>query len=150
EMDKAFIGGKDKQGFDDKAVVLGMIERDGDVMTRVIPGKDWSSVSRAMRDGLKEGSTIYTDDAPVFRSLPNLGYGHKSVNHKAKEWVCGDVHTNSIEAFWSNVKRSINGTYVWVSKKHLQTYLCEFEYRHNLRKSPNLMLDALLLAFPKA
>ena len=55
EMDKAFIGGKDKMGFDDKAVVLGMIERDGAIMARVIPGKDWSSVSRAMRDGLQAG-----------------------------------------------------------------------------------------------
>ena len=60
-------------GHDDKAVVLGMIERDGDVMTRVIAGKDWSSVSRAMRDGLKEGSTVYTDEAPVFKTLPTLG-----------------------------------------------------------------------------
>ena len=88
-------------------------------------------------------------DAPVFKSLPNLGYGHESVNHKAKEWVRGDVHTNSIEAFWSNVKRSIKGTHVWVSKKHLQTYLCEFEYRYNLRKEPELMMDALLRSFPR-
>jgi transposase len=150
EMDKAFIGGKDKQGFDDKAVVLGMIERGGDVMAKVIPGKDWHSVNRAMRDNVKEGSMVYTDDAPVFKSLPNLGYGHEAVNHKAKEWVRGDVHTNSIEAFWSNVKRSIKGTYVWVSKKHLQTYLCEFEYRYNLRREPERMMDALLQSFPRA
>ena len=77
-MDKAFIGGKDKQGFDDKAVVLGMIERDGAVMAKVIPGKDWHSVNRAMRDSLKEGSTIYTDEAPVFKSLPSLGYDHEA------------------------------------------------------------------------
>ena len=89
-------------------------------------------------------------DAPVFKSLPNLGYAHEAVNHKAKEWVRGDVHTNSIEAFWENVKRSIKGTYVWVSKKHLQTYLCEFEYRYNLRKEPELMMGVLLQAFPKA
>lgn len=64
--------------------------------------------------------------------------------------VCtGDVHTNIIEAFWGNVKRGINGTYVWVSKKHLQTYLREFEYRHNLRQQPHLMFELLLQAFPK-
>jgi hypothetical protein len=97
------------------------------VIAKAIPGKDWHSVNRAMRGNVKEGSTIYTDDSPVFKSLPNLGYAHESVNHKAKEWVRSDVHTNSIEAFWSNVKRSIKGTHVWVSKKHLQTYLCEFE-----------------------
>ena len=150
EMDKAFVGGKDKMGFDDKAVVLGMIERGGDVMTRVIPGRDWHSVNRAMRDNVKEGSMIYTDEAPVFKSLPNLGYDHEAVNHSIKEWVRGDVHTNSIEGFWSNVKRSIKGTHIWVSKKHLQTYLREFEYRYNLRKEPELMMDALLRAFPRA
>ena len=73
-----------------------------------------------------DGSTIYTDEAPVFKTLPGLGYEHEAVNHSKKEWVRGNVHTNSIEAFWSNVKRSISGTYVCVSKKHLQTYLREF------------------------
>ena len=96
----------------------------------------------------KQGSTIYTDEAPVFKTLPGLGYEHEAVNHSKKEWVRGNVHTNSIEAFWSNVKRSIKGTHVWVSKKHLQTYLCEFEYRYNLRKEPERMMDALLKAFP--
>ena len=150
EMDKAFIGGKDKMGHDDKAVVLGMIERDGAVMAKVIPGRDWHSVNRAMLPNVKEGSTIYKDEAPVFKSLPNLGYEHEAVNHPIKEWVRGDVHTNSIEAFWSNVKRSIKGTHVWVSKKHLQTYLSEFEYRYNLRKEPELMMDVLLKSFPRA
>jgi transposase len=150
EMDKAFMGGKDKMGFDDKAVVLGMVERDGAVMTKVIPGKDWSSVSRAMRDGLKEGTTVYTDEAPAFKTLPTLGYEHEAVNHSKKEWVRGNVHTNSIEAFWSNVKRSIKGIHVWVSKKHLQTYLCEFEYRYNSRKEPEVIMDALLRSFPQA
>jgi transposase len=63
---------------------------------------------------------------------------------------CGVVHINSIEAFWSNVKRSIKWTYVWVSKKHSQAYLCEFEYRYNLRRESERMMDALLQAFPRA
>lgn len=66
------------------------------------------------------------------------------------EWIRGDVHTNSIEGFWANVKRGIKGTYVHVSKKHLQTYLREFEYRHNLRRQPALMFELLLRAFPTA
>jgi transposase len=150
EIDKAFIGGRDKMGEDDKAVVLGMVERGGDVMTRVIPGRDWFSINRAMQGNVIEGSTVYTDDAKAFKSVKLMGYQHDSVNHSEKEWVRGDVHTNSIENFWANVKRSIEGTYVWVSKKHLPTYLGEFEYRYNLRKQPHLMLDALLQAFPRA
>jgi transposase len=150
EIDKAFIGGKDKMGHDDKAIVLGMVERDGDVMTRVIPNRDWFSVNRAMRDNLKEGTMVYTDDAKVFKSVKYMGYRHDSVNHSIKEYVRGGVHTNSIEAFWSHLKRSLAGTYVSVSKKHLQTYLHEFEFRYNLRKHPHLMLEALLLSFPRA
>jgi transposase len=87
---------------------------------------------------------------PTFRDLKREGYWHKSVNHSIKEYVRGDVHTNTIEAFWANVKRGIKGTYVHVSQKHLPTYLGEFEYRHNLRHAPALMLDCLLAAFPKA
>ncbi len=77
------------------------------------------------------------------------GYEHEAVNHSAKEYMRGDVHTSTIEAFWANMKRGISGTYVWVSKKHLQTYLREFEYRHSLRRTPYLMFDCLLHVFPK-
>jgi transposase len=150
ETDNAFIGGHDKLGEDDKAVVLGMVERDGSVMTRVIPSREWGHVRSAMSWAVKEGSTVYSDQGSEFRHLRHYGYKHESVNHLKKEWVRGDAHTNNIEAFWGNVKRSLRGTYVWVSKKHLQTYLCEFEYRYNLRKRPDLMMDVLLQAFPKA
>lgn len=150
EADHAFIGGRDKLGHDDKAIVLGMIEREGDVITRVIASRKWHDVRRAMVWNVKEGTMVYTDEEQTFKTLPYLGYRHDTVNHEKKEWVRGTVHTNNIEAFWANVKRSIKGTYVWVSKKHLQTYLREFEYRYNLRKRPDLMMDALLQAFPKA
>ena len=80
-------------------------------------------------------------------SLASKGYRHGVVNHSIKEYVRGDVHTNTIEAFWANVKRGIKGTYVWVSKKHLQNYLREFEYRHNLRRQPALMFSLLVSSF---
>jgi transposase len=99
---------------------------------------------------VKPGTKIYTDEGSAFKLLTEKhGYEHEAVDHSAKEYVRGDVHTNNIEGFWANVKRGINGTYVLVSKKHLQTYLREFEYRHNLRQSPDLMFDCLLAAFPK-
>ena len=90
-----------------------------------------------------------TDAARTFADLRREGFDHASINHDIKEWVRGDVHTNTIEAFWANLKRGINGTYIHVSKKYLQAYLWEFEFRHNLRKRPDLMLEALLLAFPR-
>ncbi len=99
---------------------------------------------------VKVGSKIYTDDWPGYMSLTERhGFEHEFINHSAKEYVRGDVHTNTIEALWSNVKRGIKGTCVWVSKKHLQTSLREFEYRHNLRQTHYLMFDCLLAAFRK-
>ena len=74
---------------------------------------------------------------------------HGVVNHSAKEYVRGDVHTNTIEAFWAGIKRSINGTYVHVSQKHLNKYLGEFEYRFNLRSVPHLMFQMLVQAFAR-
>ncbi|MEX1181488.1 MAG: IS1595 family transposase, partial [Cucumibacter sp.] len=129
EADKAFIGGKDKLGEDDKAIVLGIIERKGDVITRVIPSKGTASVMPVIRHFVKPGTRIATDEAPVFSDLRRHGFAHGVVNHSKREYVSGEVHTNTIEAFWGNVKRGISGTYVHVSKKWLQTYLWEFEFR---------------------
>jgi transposase len=91
---------------------------------------------------VKPGSRINTDEASNFKLLKErYGFDHEMVDHSRKEYVRGDVHTNTIEGFWSNVKRGIKGTYVHVSKKHLTSYLREFEYRHNLRRTPYLMFD---------
>jgi transposase-like protein len=150
EADKTFIGGRDTQAAgDDKAIVLGMIERKGDVVTRVVPNRTGHAVVPPILRHVRKGSRIATDEAKAFGALGARGFRHDTVNHAEKEWVRDDIHTNTIEAFWANVKRGIKGTYVWVSKKHLQTYLREFEYRHNLRHAPYLMFDCLLAAFPK-
>ena len=148
EVDKAFIGGKDKRGQDDKAVVLGMVERDGDVVTRVVADRTAESVTPEIIDNVTPGARVASDEAQAFRDLSKW-YRHATVNHSIKEYVRGEVHTNTIEAFWSQVKRGINGTYIHVSKKYLPFYLREFEYRHNLRHAPYLMFDCLLQAFPQ-
>ncbi len=150
EADETFIGGKDEIGHDDKAVVLGMVERGGDVVTRVIQMRTKAHIIPHIVKFVKPGSRINTDEASNFKLLKEkFGYDHEMVDHHRKEYVRGDVHTNTIEGFWSNVKRGIKGTYVHVSKKHLTSYLREFEYRHNLRQTPYLMFDCLLAAFPK-
>lgn len=151
EADETFIGGKDtKEEGDDKAVVLGMVERGGDVVARHIQDRSARNIGPNVTKYVKPGSRLHTDDWTGYQVLTERhGYEVETVNHSAKEYVRGDVHTNSIEGFWANVKRGISGTYVWVSKKHLQSYLHEFEYRHNLRQTPYLMFDCLLAAFPK-
>lgn len=149
EADKMFFGGVDKRGEDDKAIVFGAIERGGEVVTQVLPGKGARYVMPAIFKWVRQGSRIATDEAGAFRELSENGYMHGTVNHSEGQYVSGQVHTNNIEAFWSHVKRSIKGTYINVSKKWLQTYLWEFEYRQNLRKRPDLMFELLLQAFPR-
>jgi transposase len=150
EIDHAYIGGHDKEGEGDKAIVLGMAERGGDVVTRHIPDRTRKSVVPHLLTWVRHGSRLMSDDERVF-NVPELEayYRRGIINHSAGEYVRGDIHTNTIETFWGVVKRSINGTYIHVSKKWLQTYLSEAEFRHNLRKQPHLMFDLLLQAFPR-
>ena len=150
EIDKAFFGGRDRMGHDDKTIVLGMIERKGEVLTRVVRSRRVKDVVPVIQEWVAEGSRVYTDKGKSFGDLDVHGYKHESVDHSKKEYVRGEVHTNNIEGFWGCLKRGINGTYVWVSAKHLQKYLWEFEFRHNLRREPWLMFQLLLQAFPRA
>lgn len=149
EADEAFIGGRDKIGKDDKTVVLGMVERKGDILTRVVPNRRSDPVIRVIRKYVREGARIATDEGREFMDLKSWGYSHEAVNHLAKEWVREDTHTNTIESFWAILKRGIAGTHIWVSAKHLQKYLSEFEFRYNLRTQPHLMFEVLLQAFPR-
>jgi transposase len=150
EADKTFIGGYDRRGEDDKSVVLGMAERGGPVVTRVIPNRSYKKIVPHFLENVLEGTRVMTDEGRGFMALERYGYRHQTVNHHNKEWVKLDVHTNTIEGFWGVVKRTIGGTHIWVSKKWLQTYLWECEFRHNLRKQPYLMFDLLLRSFPRA
>jgi transposase-like protein len=149
EADKTYLGGKDRIGHGDKTIVLGMVERGGDVITRIVRNRTTYEVIPHIKTWVKPRTRIATDSAPTFKTLPVEGFWHASVNQAAKEYVRGPVHTNTIEGFWAWLKRGINGTHVWVSKKHLPSYLGEFEFRFNLRKQPELMFDLLMLAFPR-
>ena len=78
---------------------------------------------------------IFTDEAPIYRSLRQMGFEHHRVNHSQGVYVDGDVHTNTIEGFWSLTKNGIRGVYHNVSAKYLQMYLDEYAFRFNRRKS---------------
>ncbi len=125
------------------------MERGGEVITRVVQGRAERWIIPEIKENVARGTFIATDDANAFQNLGvKGGYTHEVVNHSAKEYVRGRVHTNTIEAFWSMVKRTIEGTHIWVSKKYLPTYLREIEYRWNLRDQPSLMFELLIQAFP--
>jgi transposase len=89
-------------------------------------------------------STVYTDDLNAYHGLAAKGYNHRRINHGAGIYVMGDVHTQTIEGFWSLVKRGIGGVYHSVSKKYLQTYVDEYSYRYNRRLATEPMFTSLM------
>jgi transposase len=92
-------------------------------------------------------SRFPTDELHSYKRLHEAGYDHRSVNHAKKECFRGAVHTNTIEGFWSILKRSIASMYIHVSPKYLHRYLGEFEFRWNFRKSPLTMFEKLVASF---
>lgn len=145
EADETFIGGlarnmhKDKRaakikgtGGMGKAIVMGVLERHGEVRAKVIADRNRETLQSQIRENVKEGAEVYTDS---FLSYGGLApdYVHKVINH-AEEYVNGSVHTNGIENFWSLLKRSLKGTYVSVMPFHLFRYVDEQSFRFNNRK----------------
>jgi transposase-like protein len=151
EVDETFIGGKARfmhkgkreqriagRGAVGKTAVVGLLERHGvdktsRVRTEVIPNTRRKSLSPIVRENVVPGSEVFTD---ALRSYSDLGdmYIHEVIDH-AEAYVRGRVHTNSIENFWSLLKRAIRGTYVNVEPFHLFRYLAEEAFRYNARKT---------------
>ncbi len=102
-----------------KAIVFGMMEREGEVITRVVERASRKEMLPHVAKHVEPGTHISTDEWPVYKVLPPQGYAHGTVEHMSKQYVSGLDHANNIEAFWLILKRSIRGTHVWVSKKHL-------------------------------
>lgn len=136
EVDETYIGGR-KRGhrghLADKETVFGMVERGGTVRAEHVKSAGARVLLPRLRDSVAVGTTVYSDQAQVYKTLRRLGYKHASVNHSANEWSRGKVSTNTIEGFWSQMKRSIDGTYHAVSPKYLQHYVNEFAFRYNYR-----------------
>ena len=93
----------------------------------------------------QKDSKVYTDDLPSYNGLSNLGFDHKTVAHSQKIYVAADdIHTNSVEGFWSQLKRSIDGTYHHVTAKHLQGYVDEYSFRYSHRNDETPMFLTML------
>jgi transposase len=151
EVDETLVGGSRKgEGYSnrrrDKALVFGAVERGGEIVTTVVPNASQAVLEPLVTALVEPGSKVTSDEWRAYNDLGRF-YDHQKVNHAAKEYVRGDRHTNTIEGFWAIIKRSIRGTHVHVSIKHLPKYLGEFEFRWNLRHAPWAMMDALLKSF---
>lgn len=139
EVDESLIGGKVKGGkrgwgAENKTCLFGMIERDGGVKVSVINERTRESIFQEINKGVAKGTTVYSDEFRAYKTLSTEGYIHDSVVHSKNQWKMNDCHTNSIEGYWSNLKKSILGTHTYVSRKHMHRYLNEFTFRHNNRK----------------
>jgi hypothetical protein len=114
------------------------------VIAGPIPNRLKETIEPIVKRNVTRGTNVSTDEHGAYRDLPAIGYKHGTVNHAKEEWVNGIDHTNSIEGHWSQLKRSIRGTHVHVSSKHLWKYVSEFSYRRNMRHSQSAMFSKLL------
>lgn len=156
EVDEMYYGGRAKngrgrpmRGDKQKTPVVGAVERRGRgrVIARTASDVTMKTLHGFVKECVLPKSTVFTDEFRSYNGLdqmPEMGYEHKRINHESKVYVCGDVHTNTIEGFWSLVKRGIGGVYHSVSQKYLQTYLDEYSFRYNRRASGNLIFPAML------
>jgi len=117
-----------------KTPIMALVQRGGKVRVRQIERVNRETLGAAVRELVEHGSTIYTDENPSYNHLSrSTRYRHESVNHTAKEYARGEVSTNTVEGFFSLIKRGVYGTFHSVSKHHLHRYLAEFEFRYNTR-----------------
>jgi transposase-like protein len=138
EADETYIGGKAKgkrgRGAKNKIAVFTLIERNGDVRSQITEKVTAKNLKGIIKENVDINSIMITDEFPSYIGLEKRYKAHYVINHGQKEYVRGDVHTNTVEGYFSLLKRGINGIYHHVSKKHLNFYLKEFDFRYNLRK----------------
>ena len=153
EVDETLVGGVRKggkrgRGAPGKTIVMGMMERNGDIITKVVPDVRAKTLQPLIEEHVAKGGQLHTDELASYNGLHKKEYRHMTVNHGAGEYVGFDGATvNGIEGFWSQLKRSINGTHIHVSGKHLGKYAKEAEYRFNRRHCSETMLSELLGTF---
>jgi hypothetical protein len=109
------------------------VEREGKVRSFKIDGLKVHDIAPIVRSNVDRKTSIVTDDAQIYPEVTFNFVNHSTVNHSADEWVRGDVHTNTIEGFFSFFKRGMKGVYQHCDEKHLHRYLAEFDYRYNNR-----------------
>lgn len=155
EGDETYVGGmrsggKRGRGAPGKTPVVGFVERDGRVRVKVIDSVTTREVFRFLYLNVEKGSTVYTDELAVYNYAQRWGYEHDRVSHRRREYVRGMVHTNTIEGFWSQLKRSIDGTHHQVSPQWLHLYAAEHAWRYSRRRAVRPMLLSLLDQAAKA
>jgi transposase-like protein len=155
EMDETFHGAPKKNQHankriegkhKDKQPIFGIVERKGRVITRVVDDVKEKTLMPIVAERVLPKSVIYTDSYSSYDNVRWMGknYKHERINHTAGIYVMGHVHTQTIEGFWSLLKRGIEGVYHSVSTKYLQSYCDEYSFRYNRRTDNQPMFKSLL------
>jgi transposase-like protein len=162
ELDETYMGGKainmhaskraklTGRGTADKTPVFGAVERKGKVVAVKVPNVDRVTLMPQIIKNVTPNATIYTDEMGAYTPLNEIGYNHQIVNHSEHVYARGIIHTNTIEGFWSLVKRGIGGVYHSVSPKYLQSYVDEYSFRYNHRGDETPMFQTFLNQVSKA
>lgn len=145
EADETFIGGNEKnkhphnktegnqgRSMKTKSAVAGIVERGGDLRAKKVPDTTGTNLKMFVTQNVKFGSEINTDEWWGYNGL-SAAFDHKFIKHNEGEYVNGTIHTNTLEGFWSLLKRGVFGIYHSMSDKHLQRYVDEFVFRYNTR-----------------
>ncbi len=144
EIDETYVGGREKNkhrnkrlpspfGGAGKEPVIALVERGGKAHSHHIPTVNVKNVGKILDAQLQNRTKLYTDDSKIYRTVKPRHRPTATINHSAREYVRGDVHTNTVEGYFSILKRGIMGTYHHVSEQHLKRYLAEFDFRYSHR-----------------
>ena len=156
EVDETFIGGKAKNRHKDKrggggtggvgsgkTPIAGAVSRKGSVVARVIENVQASTLTGFVRESVSHKvSLLVTDQWVGYKDLAPE-FPHEVINHAARQYVVGAVHTNTIEGFWSIFKRGVVGTFHKVSRKYMPLYVAEFQFRYNNRENEDIFGAAI-------
>jgi len=156
EVDETFVGGlaknrhKDKRGGGEggtggagKIVVAGAVRRKGNVVARVVADVRAETLTKFVRESVSDKVSLLCTDKWVAYKHLGKEYPHGVVDHGRGQYVCGSIHTQTIEGFWSLVKRGVVGTFHKVSAKYLPLYVAEFQFRYNNRGNADIFGAAM-------
>lgn len=151
EMDETYSGGRTERKSgrnNEKTVVFAMVQRLGNVIAKQVPNAQKTTLFPIIEENVSKEARVSTDEFAVYVNLHELGYEHRAIKHQMKQYRNGSVSTNTVEGFFSQLKRMIFGTHIHISKKHFTAYLNECSFRYNNRYLGNGMFNEMLMNLP--